>query len=190
MTRRTFYGAGPLALAGLLIGASPAVAHPLHGAVGDFAAGFLHPFTGAGHVLAMTAIGLVAARAGGWSRLLLPAAFVVAVVVGARFLGGAPQVEVAIVLSVGVVGLLLLRSGPGATLGTLPVLAVLGLLHGGAHGVPAVGGVGAGLAVATASLCGAGVVAGHLALRWGRPGLFAVAGRGAIVAATGLMLML
>ena len=61
---------------GVLLAASPAGAHtghPVSGA-GD---GFLHPLTGPDHLLAMVAVGIVAATmARGRSTWVVPAAFV------------------------------------------------------------------------------------------------------------------
>ncbi len=61
---------------------SVALAHPDPGT--GLAAGLLHPFTGADHLLAMTGAGLWAATLGGKARLALPAAFLTAMALEAR----------------------------------------------------------------------------------------------------------
>ncbi|MGA7984377.1 MAG: HupE/UreJ family protein, partial [Burkholderiales bacterium] len=68
----------------LLIGgfATPVFAHPFHGAAVGAAAGFLHPFTGLDHLLAMVAVGLWAAQLGGRARWILPGAFLAAMLAG------------------------------------------------------------------------------------------------------------
>ena len=156
-----------LAASAALVSTS-AFAHTGHGEVSGFMAGFLHPFSGADHLLAMLTIGL-------WSALTLPArqvwvapaGFVTAMLAGAG-LGMAgitlPMVEGMIAFSVLALGLLLafrlqLPVAAGAGLA-----ALFALFHGHAHGTEATGsvlGYIAGFAIATAMLHLAGVGAGE-----------------------------
>jgi urease accessory protein len=72
----------PLAVAGALLAASPALAHTGDPLVAGFFAGFGHPFSGVDHLLAMVAVGW-AAQIGGRSLVLLPLAFSIAMTLGA-----------------------------------------------------------------------------------------------------------
>ena len=73
-----------------------------------FAHGFMHPFGGLDHVLAMVAVGLYAAMLGGRALWLVPATFVTVMALGGA-LGTAgialPYVEIGIGISVVVLGL-------------------------------------------------------------------------------------
>jgi urease accessory protein len=117
--------------------APAALAHPGHEVAG-FAAGFGHPWAGVDHLLAMIAIGIAAAHQqteSRWRLLALPAAFVVAMAIGAAlgFAGDNPQwAEAGIALSlVAVAGLIVARKAP---LGMAILIAALcGLPHGAAH---------------------------------------------------------
>ncbi len=152
------------AAVGLSVLAAPAMAHTGHDAASGFAAGFAHPLLGLDHVLAMVAVGVLAARQGGRASLALPAAFLVAMIAGgaAGFAGVAlPMVETGIAGSVLVLGLAILF----AERLTAPVAAVLvaifGLVHGHAHGAEIAQGMGfagyaCGFAAATALLHGVG----------------------------------
>jgi urease accessory protein len=174
----------PLKLRGALLGALylvplSALAHPGAGASSGFAAGFMHPFGGADHLLAMFAVGLWAAQQGGRALWAVPATFVAVMLLGAALgmISGpvpVPLVEAGILTSVLVLGVLI------ATACRLPVAAgallvgIFALFHGHAHGaempLSAAGIVySAGFAVATAALHVAGVAAGigaqHVRLR-------------------------
>jgi len=148
----------------------PAIAwaHPGH------MAGFLHPFTGIDHLLAMVAVGLWAAQLGGHWRWAVPLAFV-----GSMTLGGVagfeglrlPMVEPMIAASVLVLGLLVsLRVKM-----KWPALVLVGafaVFHGVAHGaeMPAEANklvYAAGFVLATALLHAVGVAGGALPkARW------------------------
>ncbi|MDE1173976.1 MAG: HupE/UreJ family protein [Parvibaculaceae bacterium] len=150
----------------MLLIAAPAMAHPGHG-VNGFSAGFIHPLTGADHLLAMVAVGLWAGLAGNRSLWVWPASFVTAMIAGG-VLGmsglAIPAVETVILLSVVVLGVatalnLKLHIGLGAAL-----IAAFGLAHGYAHGleIPASASgmeFATGFTIATALLhgCGLGV---------------------------------
>ena len=93
-------------LSALLLGAAgPALAHP-----GHETSGFLHPFTGLDHVLAMVGVGLWAALLAGRKPVIavaVPAAFLAMMAIGAAagFAGiKLPLVEAAILASVFVIG--------------------------------------------------------------------------------------
>lgn len=145
------------------LAASPALAHPGHGAAG-LAAGIAHPFGGVDHLLAMAAVGAWAATVGGARRWLWPACFMVAMAAGAG-LGAShalPGMELLIALSLVALGVALAaRWRPALALGGAAV-AAFGLVHGWAHGAEAAGGAGigylAGMLAATALLHGAGLL--------------------------------
>ena len=68
----------------LVLGATPALAHPGHGLTASFAAGVAHPLSGLDHIAVMVAVGLWAALKGGRALWVWPAAFV-----GVMLIGGA-----------------------------------------------------------------------------------------------------
>lgn len=119
----------------------PAAAHVGdHGAViggSGFAAGFVHPFTGIDHLVAIVGVGALAALRGRGATLSIPAAFIAAMVLGAILpMAGLaiPGAEVMIVLSLLAVGLLL---GLGERLELPAVHVAVGtfaFFHGVAHG--------------------------------------------------------
>ena len=59
-----------------------AFAHTGVGAANGVAHGFMHPFSGLDHVLAMVAVGLLAARLGGRALWLVPFSFVTMMILG------------------------------------------------------------------------------------------------------------
>src|SRR6202163_4703611 len=71
-----------------------ASAHPGHEGAAGLAHGFMHPLGGIDHILAMVAVGLIAARLGGRALWLVPASFVVTMAVaglaGMAGPGGSP----------------------------------------------------------------------------------------------------
>ncbi|RNF33232.1 HupE/UreJ family protein [Paracoccus methylarcula] len=113
-----------------------ALAHPGHEA-GQFMGGLSHPIGGADHLLAMVALGLLAAQIGGRMLWALPAAFVTAMIAGG-LLGwaGLPfaGVEPMILASVVILGALVAMAMrlPMAVL--VPGVAIFGFAHGWAHG--------------------------------------------------------
>lgn len=175
-------------LPGLTILPAPAMAHGLHDA-GTLMAGALHPVGGADHVLAMLAVGLLAAQLTGRAIWVLPGTFV-----GAMLAGGVlgayglpfPAVEPMILASIMILGVLVALAAPVPLAVLLGMTAVFGAAHGWAHGAegPATGlaAYAAGFAGATALLHLAGIALGRslpkLALR----------GLGAGTAAAGLAL--
>ncbi len=155
----------PLLLLAFLPG--PALAHPVHD-TGTVLAGVAHPLGGADHILAMVALGLLAAQVGGRALWALPVTFVSAMLAGGLlgFAGiGFPAVEPLILASVIVLGAMvaLALRAPMPVLVTM--VAAFGAAHGWAHGAegPATGiaAYAAGFALATALLHGAGLLAGR-----------------------------
>ncbi|HWJ96937.1 MAG TPA: HupE/UreJ family protein [Acidimicrobiales bacterium] len=130
------------ALGGAVLVAAPASAHVGHGANG-FDSGFLHPLTGPDHLLAMVAVGVVAAT---WrsdrTLWLAPAAFLLGMVGGgiAGIVGvpfpGAELLIVASVILLGVAIAAAVTDGKGSAW-VLPILATAGVAHGHAHGAEA-----------------------------------------------------
>jgi urease accessory protein len=185
-----------LAAAGLCVLAVPALAHTGHAAASGVAAGFAHPFVGLDHILAMVAVGVLAARHGGRALLALPAAFLAAMVAGgaAGFAGfGLPMIETGIAGSVLVLGLAILYSERLAA----PIAAVLvagfGLFHGHAHGTEIVQGIGfagyaAGFVTATALLHGIGITIAR-ASEFRAPALGFARASGAAFALAGVALL-
>lgn len=168
-----------LAAAGVLVAAQTAMAHPGHLAPGANAlvAGAMHPLSGADHLLAMLASGLLAVRVGTRRALwVVPASFVGLMVFGGLLaLAGLPlpHVEWAISMSVIVIALAV------AMLPRVPLAVAAGLVglfaicHGHAH-VAEMGGVAllpyaAGFVAATIALHATAIGAGSLALRADRP---------------------
>jgi urease accessory protein len=178
----------------IVLAAEPAMAHTGKASSG-VVDGFLHPLTGPDHLLAMLAVGVVAAlaasRRGAWAT---PAAFL-----GGMLLGGVgglvdiplPGAEAMIVLSVVLLGVAIAAAVRGAGVWFLAALVVAGLAHGHAHGAEApdaanvVAYVG-GFVAATAFLHAAGAAIGltvrnHRALQVGL-GAMTIAGGGLLVA--------
>ena len=124
------------ALAALPVAAS---AHPgLHAA--GFADGFIHPFTGADHLLAMIATGYWAAQSAGRARFAIPAVFAVLMVVGAAlgFHAEAPGfVEYGIAASVAILGLLVAFDVKMPVAPAVGLVGLFALCHGFAHGAEA-----------------------------------------------------
>lgn len=184
-----------LAVAIFLASAGAAAAHTGHGDATGFALGFAHPLLGLDHLLAMIAVGLWAAQIGGRALWLVPAAFVTVMAMGggrAMFGVGLPMVEVGIVGSVLVLGLLVAVAprlplwAPAATVG------LFALFHGHAHGSEMPDGssglaYGLGFVLATAALHGLGLALGLTVTRLS--GIALRAG-GAAIAAAGFALML
>ncbi len=139
--------------AALSLVAGPALAHTGHGDAQGFLHGFLHPLTGADHLLAMLAVGL-------WSGFVLPnrfwagaATFLAAMAAGAglSWAGvGFPAVETMILGSVILFGMLVLASRPGQprwlTAASLGMIALFASAHGFAHASEATGSIATYLA--------------------------------------------
>jgi urease accessory protein len=195
-----------LGLLVLLATTLPAAAHPGHATGGpsspgaDMAAGFAHPFTGLDHLLAMVAVGLLAAKLGGRATWLLPSLFVAGMVVGGGMavavgtdhpIGG---VEQGIALSVVVLGVMLAFAGRRPPAWAVAAVPLFALFHGYAHLAEGVGhtvvGYEAGMVAGSAVLHAAGLGVGWAVGR-GRAAAWAWrVGGGAVAAVGGALLVL
>lgn len=136
---------------------------------GSFETGLLHPFSGMDHMLAMIAVGLWAAQSGGRNLVMMPAAFMLAMALGASVgvSGGyLPLAEGAVALSVVILGVFLALAVRGAWQWTAPLIAVFALFHGYAHGteVPQFADPAryfAGVLLATGALHACGIAAAY-----------------------------
>ncbi len=154
----------------LVLISSAANAHPFHAVSGGAAAGFLHPFSGFDHLLAMVAVGLWAAQLGGRARWIVPGAFVLAMLAGgaAGFAGLVPPFAEQMIAASGLVfGLLIVtRTRLSPALGGA-LVGAFALFHGAAHAAELPAGASAlayvaGFCAATALLHAAGICAGSL----------------------------
>ncbi len=183
----------------LTLAAGVAQAHTGIGAAGGFGYGFAHPLGGLDHVLAMVAVGVLAAQLGPRALWLVPLSFIAMMIVGgALAMTGIslPLVETAIGLSVVAFGLAV---AAGYRLPASTAMALGGffaLFHGYAHGAEMPGSLSgldyaAGFVLATALLqiAGAGTaitaaklghVFGERALR-SAGGLIALVGVGTLL---------
>ena len=176
----------------VLLLASSALAHSGQHAAG-FAAGVVHPLSGLDHLLAMVAVGVLAAPFGR-RGLLVPLAFVTAMVLGGLLgIHGVhlPFVEQGVALSVTVLGLLLAFTARLSLPALAAVVGVMGLFHGHAHGTELPPGLSAaeffaGFTLSTVGLHAAGYGLGRLGARgvWTRRLL----GGGVALAGIGLLL--
>jgi urease accessory protein len=165
-----------------------ALAHPGHDGAGGLVNGFFHPVTGIDHVLAMIAVGVLAAQYGGRALWLVPMSFLVAMAAaGAIGMAGIPVqiVEAGIGLSIVVLGLVIAFQIKPPTLVAMVVVGFFALFHGYAHGSEMPNGLAgvsfaAGFLVATALLLGAGVGLGLLLQRRTLSRRFIQAGGGAM----------
>jgi len=148
-----------------LLASSAAFAHAGHSGEQGFWAGFLHPFTGADHLLAMLAVGV-------WSAMTarhvwtLPLAFVGLLLVGALLTGfaglGFPLLEPMIAASLLVIGLLLAMRARLPMIVGAGVIGLFALFHGAAHGAELALSVAAlsGMALGTMLIHGVGILLG------------------------------
>jgi urease accessory protein len=155
-----------LTIAALLI-TSTAQAHTGVGDTNGFVHGFAHPISSIDHILAMVAVGLLAAHLGGRALWLVPLSFVSMMSVGGAFgmAGvGLPFVEIGIGLSVVILGLAVAWGFQIPTAAAMALVGFFAIFHGHAHGAEmpesASGlayGVGFVLATATLHACGIGL---------------------------------
>jgi urease accessory protein len=154
-----------LSLAALLVTATSAHAHPGLGHTFGLAHGFAHPIGGIDHVLVMVAVGLLAAHLGGRALWALPLAFVAMMAIGAAVgMAGIslPFVELAIALSVIVLGAAVAARVRLPILAAMTLVGLFALFHGHVHGsgVPETASglaYGLGFVLATGSLHAAGI---------------------------------
>ena len=180
---------------------TPACAHSGVGLAGGFTSGFLHPFGGFDHLLAMVSVGLWGAYLGRPLIIALPVIFPTMMAIGG-VLGMAnvplPPVELGIAVSVLALGLAIAGAIRAPVWLACSVVAVFAVFHGYAHGkeLPSAAdpiGYSVGFVLATGLLHVAGI---GLGLLNGRPGgqvftrslggLVAIAGAFFLVRAVGL----
>ena len=152
----------------LAVMAGTAQAHTGNDVASGFTHGFAHPFSGYDHLLAMFAVGLLAANLGGRALWMVPAAFVSMMVAGGLWgLAGfsLPYFETGILLSVGVLGLAaVIRRSIPLVVATM-LAGAFAVFHGYAHTVEMPIGASAleyalGFLPGTVILPGAGLGAG------------------------------
>jgi urease accessory protein len=169
-----FFAAGLGGLAGFGL-AGTALAHPGGSLLGaGLAEGLAHPLLGLDHLLALLAVGLLAARLGGAAVWRLPLAVLAALTLGGLLVFAGivlPAGELVIAASVLVLGLMVaaalrLPLGPASALA-----AVFALFHGQAHGAglplaasPVL--YGLGILAASTALIALGFALGRLAARF------------------------
>jgi urease accessory protein len=179
-----------------LVASTAALAHTGAQHSASFASGFMHPWSGLDHALAMVAVGLWAGLNGGRAAWAWPAAFVGVMVIGGGLAMSSiplPAVEAGILASLIVLGLLVLLAAQFPVAAGANLVGGFALLHGYAHGaeLPATAAAlsyAAGFAVATALLHIVGLVVAKGAV--GRHRRLAIRGAGALLAAGGVALAL
>jgi len=144
---------------------SPAFGHTSAGDTHGFVHGLLHPLGGLDHILAMVAVGLLAAQLGSRALWLVPAGFLAAMAF-AGLLGatGVPLsfVETGIACSVIGLGLMIVFGARPPLAAAIAIVGAFALFHGHAHGaeIPEQASglaYGAGFVLATALLHIAGI---------------------------------
>ncbi|WP_162419691.1 HupE/UreJ family protein [Microvirga brassicacearum] len=151
--------------------ASPALAHTGVGSGTSFLSGFLHPLSGADHILAIIAVGLWARLLGGRALVVFPASFLIAMLGGGVIAMAGwtlPAIEAGIAASILVLwALIIFRARPPILIGS-GLCAVFAVAHGYAHGAELATGsnpaqYAAGFLLATAVLLLIGSRLPHLA---------------------------
>ena len=167
--------------------ASPASAHSGAALSGGFFAGFVHPFSGPDHLLAMVAVGLWGAFLGRPLIVILPIVFPTVMAFGGAFgMVGAPMLPVELGIAVSVIALgASVASGWRAPVWLASTMvAVFAIFHGYAHGseLPSMADPVAfslGFVLATGILHVVGIAFGLLAD--GKRGRAVVRGAGALI---------
>jgi urease accessory protein len=185
--------------AALLTAAGAARAHTGIGDAGGFGYGFAHPLGGLDHVLAMVAVGVLAAQLGGRALWLVPLSFIAMMIAGGA-LGmagiGLPLVELAIGLSVVAFGVAIAAGFRLPASAAMALAGFFALFHGYAHGaeMPAsLSGLdyAAGFVLATALLHAAGVAIGTAVAAFGHAlGERALRTTGGLIAFAGAALLI
>jgi len=174
----------------------PAAAHPGHGDTGGFVLGFLHPMSGLDHILAMVSVGLLAGLLGGRALWALPLSFMAMMAGGAALAMtgfNLPFVELAIALSVIVLGAAVALQMPLPISAAVAMVGFFAVFHGFAHGaempLDASGAkFGGGFLLATAILHLAGLAAGFVLGRSASAASVSTRVAGGVIAAAGLVL--
>ena len=136
LDRFRFGGAVALAAALALL-PQAAQAHSSKNLAGGFVAGFVHPFSGADHLLAMISVGLWGAFLGRPLIAALPVIFPAVMALGALLaMLGVPQppIELGIALSVLVLGIAIAAAWRAPVWLACLIVAVFAVFHGFAHG--------------------------------------------------------
>ena len=126
-----------LATIALLLGSRSACAHPGASPAHDLLHGLQHPLTGLDHLLAMFAVGLLAAGRGGRAIWLVPLTFVVVMTTGAALgMSGVsiPFVEPGVAISVLLLGVFVATALRLPLAMSAAVVGLFALFHGHAHG--------------------------------------------------------
>src|SRR5262245_55931595 len=157
----------------------------------SFVSGLAHPLHGADHLLAMMAVGVWGAMAGGRAIRVWPIAFVAAMLAGfATAAAGfaVPLVEPAIWSSVVVLGLAVALATRARLWPGVAIIGLFAFFHGHAHGTEAASasltGYASGLVIATGALHAAGI--GLCRATGGSAGVVALRAMGAIAALGGV----
>ncbi len=181
----------------LLLLSSGAFAHQ-QGAVdsGSFVTGFMHPFGGLDHLLAMLAVGMWGARLGMPALWMLPVAFPMLMATGG-VMGilalPLPSIELGIALSVVVLGGMILASVKPPLWASILIVSFFALFHGYAHGaelpqqsdpLP----YSVGFVVATGLIHIAGILIGFVTRL--PHGMLALRAGGGAIAVTGVFLLI
>ena len=169
-----------------------AQAHSAKNLAGGFMAGFIHPFSGADHLLAMVSVGLWGAFLGRPLIAALPVIFPAVMALGALLaMIGMPQppIELGIALSVLVLGISIAAAWRAPVWLACMIVAVFAVFHGFAHGteIPSLAdpiAYSTGFMLATGSLHLAGIGLGTINSQ--RGGTMITRGMGGAVALAGL----
>lgn len=191
-TSESSFGMGVLLLCVLLLIPWSAHAHQETGAASGFANGFMHPLTGADHMVAMIAVGLWGGILGRPAIWLLPVTFPIVMAFGGM-IGvqgiALPATETGIALSGLVLGLMVLFYARPPLWLSAVIVGLFGMFHGNAHGLelpessnPLSYSAGFVLSTGLLHLCGIAIGL-LLLLPWGR---YVVQALGALVALAGL----
>lgn len=164
------------ALTALSLFAGSAAAHSGTGLAGGFASGFVHPFGGGDHLLAMVCVGIWGALLGARLLYALPVVFPLLMVAGAiagMFALPMPPVELGIALSVVVLGGCIATAWRAPAWLAIAIVSLFAVFHGYAHGreLPSAAdpvGYSLGFVFATGLLHVLGIGLGEGALRKGQ----------------------
>ncbi len=173
-----------------------ASAHMGTGLPGGFPSGFVHPLSGADHMLAMVSVGIWGAFLGRPLVFALPMIFPAMMAVGgaAGMAGiGLPPVELGIAVSVLVLGAMILFAVRAPVWVACLIVAVFALFHGYAHGaeLPSAAdpiGYSVGFVLATGLLHVLGIGIGLLRVK--RAGEIALRAVGAGIAGAGMWFLM
>lgn len=168
---------------------SAAMAHTGDHSASGFLSGMLHPFAGLDHLLAMVAVGIVAAQQAGKAQLTLPIAFMGAMLLGALtgMMGvSLPYMESGIRVSLMVLGLIALTAVRLPLIINASLFALFALFHGQAHGSEIPAGANAisyslGFTLATLLIQGSALIAANRVIRVNANLLNRLAGAGIVL---------